>query len=206
MTSFYRERVYPSLVGHLGNPAPMDRIRRRLVPQAFGDVLEVGSGAGVNFAYYDHSRVNKLFALEPNRGMRRRAEEQRRIAQIEIEFLDLPGERIPLADASVDTVVSTLTLCTIPGVVEALQGIRRVLRPDGKLIFLEHGLAPDAEVVRWQRRLDSLWGRAFGGCHLTRNVPSLIEDGCFRIERMEQGYIAPFPRTPSYCWWGEAVP
>lgn len=202
MTSFYSERVYPCLVGLLGNPGPIDEIRRRLVPLAFGDVLEVGSGAGVNFAYYDGSRVNKLYALEPNRGMRRRAEEQRRNA--EIEFLDLPGERIPLADASVDTVVSTLTFCTIPGVVEAIQGIRRVLRPGGKLIFLEHGLAPDVEVRRWQMRLNPLWGRAFGGCHLTRDMPALIESGGFRIEQMEQGYLAPFPKTPSYCWWGAA--
>ncbi|GGA77916.1 methyltransferase [Edaphobacter acidisoli] len=203
--SFYREHVYPGLVDLLGNPGPIAEIRRRVVPLATGDVLEIGAGSGVNFAHYDTSRVNKVYALEPNRGMLRRAEEQRRRVQVEIEFLDLPGERIPLADESVDTVVSTLTFCTIPGVVEAIRGIRRVLRPGGRLIFFEHGLSPDAEVERWQRRLDRVWGCAFGGCHLTRDMPLLIEQGGLRIEKMEQGYIAPFPKTPSYCWWGEAV-
>lgn len=112
--SFYRDNIYPHLVTVLGNPKPIDEIRRRIVPLAEGDVLEVGVGRGVNFAHYDPARVNKIYALEPNPGMLRRAAEQRRRTPLEIEFLDLPGERIPLPDASVDTVVSTFTLCTIP--------------------------------------------------------------------------------------------
>ena len=205
MMSFYKERVYPGLVRLLGNPGPIDERRRQVVPLASGDVLEIGAGAGVNFGLYDRTRVSKVYALEPTRGLLRRAEEERCRAPVEIEFLDLPGERIPLADASVDTVVSTMTFCTIPGLVEALQGIRRVLRPGGRLIFLEHGLAPDADVVRWQRRLDTVWGYAFGGCHLTRDVPALIRGAGFTIGQMQQGYVAPFPKTPSYCWWGEAM-
>jgi len=137
----YRDHIYPHLVSMLGRPKPIEEIRRRIVPLAQGDVLEIGVGPGVNFVHYDPAKVTKVYALEPNPGMLRRAEQQRRRTDLNIEFLDLPGERIPLADVSVDTVVSTFTLCTIPGVVEAIQGIGRVLKPSGTFIFFEHGLS-----------------------------------------------------------------
>ena len=117
---FYKDHVYPHLVSTLGNPKPIQTIRQRIVPLAQGKVLEVGVGAGVNFTHYDPAKVTKVYALEPNPGMIRMAEQQGRQTELDIEFLDLPGERIPLADGSVDTVVSTFTLCTIPGVVEAI--------------------------------------------------------------------------------------
>jgi len=150
---FYRDHVYPHLVGMLGNPKPVQRIRQQLVPLAQGKVLEIGVGPGVNFVHYDPAKVSKVYALEPNPGMIPRAEQQGR-RTLDIEFLDLPGERIPLADASVDTVVSTFTLCTIPGVVEAIRGIGRVVKPGGQFIFFEHGLSPDASVRRWQERTE----------------------------------------------------
>ena len=203
---FYKDHVYPHLVSILGNPKPIKKIRQRILPSAQGDVLEIGVGPGVNFVHYDPARVNKVYALEPNPGMLRRAEEQRRRTQLDIEFLDLPGESIPLADASIDTVVSTFTLCTIPGVVQAIQGIRRVLKPGGKLVFFEHGLSPDYRVRRWQERSEPLFRWVFEGCHLTRDIPSLIGKGGFNIEQMDAGYLAPFPKSPSYCWWGVAVP
>ena len=117
--AFYRDNIYPHLVDVLGNPKPIREIRERIVPLAQGNVLEIGVGPGVNFVHYDPEKVNKVYALEPNPGMLRRAEEQRRRTKVDVEFLDLPGERIPLADASVDTAVSTFSLCTNPGVVEA---------------------------------------------------------------------------------------
>jgi SAM-dependent methyltransferase len=163
-------------------------------------------GPGVNFTHYDPARVSKVYALEPNPGMLRRAEELGRGTQLEIEFLDLPGERIPLEDASIDTVVSTFTLCTIPGVVQAIRGIRRVLKPGGKLIFFEHGLSPDPQVQRWQERSEPLFRWAFEGCHVTRDIPSVIGKGGFNIEQMDAGYLAPFPKSGSYCWWGVAAP
>jgi len=204
--SFYKDHVYPHLVSKLGNPKPIEEIRRRIVPLAQGNVLEIGVGPGVNFVHYDPAKVARIYALEPNPGMLRRAEEQRRRTQLDVEFLDLPGECIPLADASVDTVVSTFTLCTIPDVVAAIQGVRRVLRPGGKLIFFEHGLSPDPPVRRWQARSEPLFRWAFEGCHVTRDIPSLIGKGGFNIERMDAGYLAPFPKSGSYCWWGMAVP
>jgi len=203
---FYKDHVYPYLVSALGNPKPIDDIRRRIVPLAHGSVLEIGVGPGANFTHYDRGRVTNVYALEPNPGMLRRAEEQQRQAEVKIEFLDLPGERIPLADASVDTVVSTFTLCTIPGVVEAIQGVRRVLKPGGKLIFFEHGLSPDPAVQRWQKRSEPLFRWAFEGCHVTRDIPALIGKGGFDIEQIDAGYLSPFPKSGSYCWWGVAQP
>jgi SAM-dependent methyltransferase len=204
--AFYRDHVYPHLVTVLGNPKPIREIRERIVPMAEGTVLEIGVGPGVNFAHYDPLKVSKVYALEPNPGMIRRAERQRRRAKLDIEFLDLPGERIPLAESSVDTVVSTFTLCTIPGVVDAIQGIARVLKPGGKFIFFEHGLAPDPPVRRWQERTDPLFQWAFEGCHVTRDIPSLIGQGGFKIEQMDTAYLAPFPKSGSYCFWGVALP
>ena len=131
---FYRNRVYPHIVTVLGNPRPIQKIRQRIVPLAQGTVLEVGVGPGVNFAYYDPTSVSKIYALEPNPGMVLRAENARRKTKLDIEFLDLPGEQIPLPDGSVDTVVSTFTLCTIAGVADAIRGIARVLRPAGRFL------------------------------------------------------------------------
>jgi SAM-dependent methyltransferase len=203
---FYRDNIYPHLVDFLGNPKPIQEIRERIVPLAEGNVLEIGVGPGVNFVHYDPGKVNKVYALEPNPGMLRRAEKQRRKTTIDVEFLDLPGERIPLADASVDTAVSTFSLCTIPGVVEAIAGINRILKPGGKFLFFEHGLAPETSVQRWQRRTEPLFRWVFEGCHVTRDIPDLVRQGGFTIEKIDSGYVSPFPKSGSYCWWGVAVP
>lgn len=204
--AFYRDHIYPHLVDLSGNPKPIQEIRERIVPLAEGSVLEIGVGPGVNFVHYDRQKVNKVNALEPNPGMLRRAEEQRLKTKLDVKFLDLPGERIPLPDAFVDTVVSTFSLCTIPGVVEAIAGISRVLKPSGKFIFFEHGLSPDASVQKWQKRTEPLFRWAFEGCHVTRDIPCLVRRSGFMIDRMEEGYVSPFPKSGSYCWWGVAVP
>ncbi len=204
--SFYRDHVYPHLVRTLGDPKPIQTIRQRLVPMAQGKVLEIGVGPGVNFVHYDPAKVIKVYALEPNPGMIRMAEQQCRRTELDIEFLDLPGERIPLADGSVDTVISTFTLCTIPDVVEAIRGIGRVLKPCGQFIFFEHGLSPDPSVRRWQERTEPFFLLAFEGCHVTRDIPSLIRQGGFKIEQLDTAYLAPFPKSGSYCFWGVARP
>jgi ubiquinone/menaquinone biosynthesis C-methylase UbiE len=203
---FYKDRVYPHLVTMLGNPKPIREVRQRILPFAEGRILEIGVGPGVNFVHYDPAKVSKVYALESNSGMIRMAEQQRRRTELDVEFLDLPGERIPLGDGSVDTVVSTFTLCTIPGVVEAIRGIRRVLRPGGKFIFFEHGLSPDPRVRRWQEWSEPLFHLAFEGCHVTRDIPSLIRESGFKIEQMDTAYLAPFPKSGSHCWWGAAIP
>jgi ubiquinone/menaquinone biosynthesis C-methylase UbiE len=202
---FYKDYIYPYLVDTLGDPPPIRKIRQQIIPQAQGKVLEIGVGSGANFIHYDPARVSKLYALEPNPGMIRLAEKQRRRTKLNVEFLDLPGERIPLEDDSVDTVVSTFTLCTIPGIVDAIRGIARVLKPNGKLIFFELGLSPDPEVQRWQKRLEPAHHWLFQGLYLTRDIPSLIEQGSFQIKQMETGYLTQFPKSSSYCWWGTAI-
>jgi len=192
-------------VSALGDPKPIQEVRQKMIPLAQGEVLEIGVGPGVNFALYDPQKVSKVYALEPNPGMIRLAEQHRR-TELNVEFLDLPGERIPLGDGSVDTVVSTFTLCTIPGVADAIRGIGRVLRPGGQFLFFEHGLSPDIRVRRWQERTEPLFQWAFEGCHVTRDIPALIKEAGFRVERMETGYLARFPKSGSYCFWGVARP
>jgi len=203
---FYLDHIYPYLVDSLGDPPPIRRVRQRIIPLAEGIVLEIGAGSGANFVHYDAPHVSKLYALEPNPGMIRLAEGQRRKTKLNIEFLDLPGEHIPLDDSAVDTVVSTFTLCTIAGIMDAIREIARVLKPGGKLIFFELGLAPDSQVQRWQKRLEPLHRRLFQGLYLMRDIPSLIVQGGFQIEQMEMGYMAQFPKFSSYCWWGTARP
>jgi ubiquinone/menaquinone biosynthesis C-methylase UbiE len=149
--------------------------------------------------------VSKLYALEPNPGMIRLAERQRHRTKLNVEFLPLPGERIPLEDDAVDTIVSTFTLCTIAGIVEAIRGLRRILKPDGRLIFFELGLSPEPAVQRWQKRLEPVCRRSFQGLYLTRDIPSLIQQGGFQIEQMERGYLAQFPKPVTHCWWGTAI-
>jgi SAM-dependent methyltransferase len=202
---FYNEHIYPWLVNTLGDPEPVQQVRQRIIPLAQGTVLEIGVGPGINFVHYDPTRVSKVYALEPNRGMVRLAEQHRRQTELNIEFLDLPGERIPLDGGSIDTVVSTFTLCTIPGVVDAIRGIGRVLKPNGKFIFFEHGLAPDPRIQRWQRWSEPIPHWLFEGCHTTRDIPSLIKSGGFQIQRIETGYLAPFPKSWTYCFWGTAT-
>ena len=201
---FYKDHIYPRLVDMLGDPPPIHQVRQQIIPLAEGKVLEIGVGSGANLAHYDPARVSKLYALEPNPGMIRLARKKLHQTRLNVEFLDLPGEQIPLPDGAVDTVVSTFTLCTIPGVVEAIQGIRRVLRPDGRLIFFELGLSPDPSVQRWQRRLEPIHRALFQGLYLTRDIPSLIRQSGFQIEQITQAYMARFPKSSSYCWWGTA--
>lgn len=138
--------------------------------------------------------------------MIRLAERERCRTELDIEFLDLPGERILLENGSVDTVVNRFTLCTIAGVVEAIRGIARVLRPGGKFIFFEHGISPDPRVQRWQRSWEPINRWIFEGCHLTRDIPCLLMQGGFEIEQMQTAYLVEFPKAWTHCWWGTAIP
>ena len=202
--SLYRNQIYPFLVSWMGDPKPIREIRRRIIGTAEGVVLEIGAGSGANFVHYDPARVTKLFALEPNPGMIRLAERQRFRTQLDVEYLDLPGERIPLEDCSVDSIVSTFTLGTIPDVCAALGGMRRVLRPGGKLTFFELGLSPDFHVRRWQKRCEPIAHWLFGGLHLTRDIPAMLTQSGFGVEKMEKMYLAAFPKSWTYCVWGTA--
>ena len=178
---FYNKHVMPRVVHLTCSMKPNMHQRRKVVPLAQGVVLEVGIGSGLNLPYYDVSRITKVIGLDPSSEMRQIAEKAASAATFDVEFIGLPGEEIPLDNNSVDTVLMTYTLCSIPDAQLALQQMSRVLKPDGKLIFCEHGAAPDPNVRRWQDRLDPVWGLFGGGCHLNRAIPDLIEQGGFRI-------------------------
>jgi ubiquinone/menaquinone biosynthesis C-methylase UbiE len=202
---FYEDRVLPHLIDLACSTKPARKQREKIVHLAEGDVLEIGFGSGLNLPYFDRDKVRKIFGLEPSEGMRRKAQPNVEASGLDVEFIDLPGEEIPLAAKSVDTVLVTFTLCSIDEAAAALEGMRRVLKPGGKLLYCEHGAAPDAGVRRWQRRLNPTWKRFSGGCNMNRNIPALIERSGFRIMTDERMYITG-PRILSYNYWGTAQP
>jgi ubiquinone/menaquinone biosynthesis C-methylase UbiE len=202
--SFYRRFVLPTLVDLACSAKPIMRQRERVVPMAQGRVLEIGIGSGLNLPYYQPERVTRLWGLDPCPVMRRRAERAARSLPIDVGLLDLQGDEIPLERSCVDTVVTTYTLCTIPDTRAALEEMRRVLAPGGRLVFCEHGCAPDASVRRWQKRLNPIWRRMGGGCQLDRPIPQLIEAGGFRIREMQASYIQGW-RPASFNYWGTAT-
>lgn len=203
--SFYEDRVLPHLINWACSTSPQRKQRAKVVHLARGDVLEVGFGSGLNLPFYAADKVRKIFALEPSEGMRRKAQPNVAASSLDVEFIDLPGEQIPLASGSVDSVLVTYTLCTIPDAITALEGMRRVLKPGGQLIFCEHGAAPDADVRKWQHRLNGGWSRFAGGCNMNRDIVGLIEGGGFEITMDERMYL-PGPRILNYNFWGTATP
>jgi len=201
---FYNKHILPKVVHLTCSMKPNMHQRSKVVPLVQGVVLEVGIGSGLNLPYYDASHITKVFGLDPSPEMTQIAAKAASAAPFDVEFIGLPGEEIPLDNTSVDTVLMTYTLCSIPDTQAALQQMSRVLKPGGKLIFCEHGAAPDPGVRRWQDRLDPVWGRFGGGCHLNRVIPDLIEQGGFRIGHMQAKYI-PGWRPASFNYWGEAT-
>lgn len=203
---FYDRHILPRLIGAACAQPDFDRQRRRVVPQAEGVVLELGFGTGLNLPYYDPAKVKRLYALEPSEGMLARARHAAVGSAVPVEVLPEPAERLSLPDGSVDTVVTTYCLCTIPDVRSALTGVRRALKPGGRLLFCEHGLSPDPKVQRWQRGIEPFWKPIAGGCHLTRDIRGLIGSSGFRIEQADTGYRPNSPRWAGFDAWGSARP
>ena len=202
--SWYEERILPHLMTFACSASPNQKQRQKIVPEAAGEILEIGFGGGLNVPYYDTSKVKKIWALEPSEGMRRKAQPAVDDTELDIEFIELPGEQIPLDDNSVDTVLITYTLCTIADTEAALLGMRRVLKPQGRLLFCEHGKAPDEKVQHWQDRLNPAWSSIAGGCQMNRDIPALINEGGFSIIIDERMYI-PGAKVLCYNYWGSAV-
>lgn len=180
------------------------RQREKVIPRARGRVLELGVGSGLNLPYYDPDRVQRVFALDPSTELWSLAQTRVAASPLELEFLEAGAEAVPLDDNSVDTVVATYTLCTLPDVAMALAEVRRVLRPRGELVFCEHGVAPDRGVRRWQNRLNPAWRRLAGGCHLNRDIPLLLAEAGFRIGDLETMYL-PGWRPATFNYWGVAT-
>jgi ubiquinone/menaquinone biosynthesis C-methylase UbiE len=205
MDSWYDRHVLPRLL-ECGCGLPMVRRQRaQVVPLARGRVLEIGIGTGLNLPHYDRTRVTRITGVDPALAMHPLARRRAAQAGLDVDLVGLSAERLPLPDASFDTVVVTYSLCTIPQPLAALQEMHRVLAPDGRLLFLEHGRAPEASVRRWQDRLQPLWGRIAGGCHLGRDVPLLLGTAGFDAPDLHAAYL-PGPRPFTYHYWGEAMP
>jgi ubiquinone/menaquinone biosynthesis C-methylase UbiE len=201
--SWYDDRVLPTLTNLACATKPTRKQREKLVPLASGDILEIGFGSGLNLPFYNRDQVKTLRGLEPSAGMLRLAEKRISDSGINVELIELPGEEIPLASDSIDTVLVTYTLCTIPDVLGALEGMRRVLKPGGQLLYCEHGKAPDSRVEQWQGRLNPAWKKFSGGCNMNRDIPELLNQAGFSIVDDNRMYI-PGPRALSYNYWGRA--
>ena len=201
----YERHLLPRLTHWACNSTPVNARRQGVVPRAHGRVLEVGFGSGLNLPYYNPERVEYVWALEPFAQMGALAAPRISACSIDVRMLAASVEALPLPDQSVDTVVTTFTLCTIPDVSAALGEIRRVLQPTGELLFCEHGAAPDGGVRRWQDRLDVVWGHVAGDCHLNREIVPLIRAAGFRLEDVQSAYLPHAPRLAGYNTWGVAT-
>ena len=185
---------------------PIRKQREKVVPLAEGRVLEIGCGAGTNFEYYDYSKVSHIDAVEPAAGMLKRARKKAAelgLADEQVTFANAGAEALALDDNSIDTAVVTFVLCTIPDWNAALTEARRVLKPGGKIVFTEHGLAPDEKVAKWQRRIEPAWKVLAGGCHVTRDVQKMFRDSGFALDDPQTMYV-PGPKFASYMTWGAA--
>lgn len=202
---FYEEKILPYIINCGCSNSFVMELRARVVPKAEGVVLEVGMGSGLNLKLYNPSKVTKVWGLEPSEGMRVKAKNNIRYSPVTVEWLDLPGERVPLDDESVDTVVLTYTLCTIVDWSAALAQMYRVLKPGGKLLFCEHGLSPDISVQKWQARINPFWKKIFGGCNLNRPIVDCLVSAGFEVLEQHNQYVAKAPRFAGYMFYGEAT-
>ena len=202
--SLYESHILPHIINAACTTPPVQKLRQKVVPKCRGKVLEVGMGSGANLRFYDADKIDFIWGLEPSEGMRRKAQKQLDKSDIKVEWLNLPGEEIPLEDCSVDTILLTFTLCTIPNWQQALQQMHRVLKPEGKLLFSEHGKAPDKNVSKWQDRINSSWKHLAGGCNLNRPIDELIASCGFEICSIERFYAPKTPKIAGYIYLGEA--
>lgn len=202
--SFYHDRILPCLIHLTMRQQNLVPYRQRVMSAAEGRILEVGVGSGLNLPFYS-DKAGHVFALDPSPRLLDRAQKETGRARCPVDLVEGSAEDIPLQDRTVDAVVTTWTLCTIPNVVGALGEMRRVLRPGGQLLFVEHGRSPDESVRRWQDRLTPAWKRIGGGCHLNRAITELIEAAGFHIDHLETGYMKG-PKPMTFMFEGRARP
>jgi ubiquinone/menaquinone biosynthesis C-methylase UbiE len=202
--SFYENRILPGLLDKVCSMGQIMDMREKVVPLAKGVVLEVGMGSGLNLPLYNPEQIDFVWGLEPSEGMRRRAQPALATSPVEVRWLGLKGEDIPLEDNSVDTVLLTYTLCTIPDWQTALAQMKRVLKPDGQLLFCEHGRSPHENVEKWQDRITPVWKKFAGGCHLNRPIAELIASAGFQIESLDNLYMNKTPKIAGYMFYGRA--
>jgi ubiquinone/menaquinone biosynthesis C-methylase UbiE len=202
----YDRYVLPRLVTCACGTRPILKQRQKIVPRARGTVLEIGLGGGHNLPHYAVESIERVIGVDPCEASWQLAQPKVDAVPFDVDFLAASAEDIPLPEHSVDAVLMTFSLCTIPDPMAALAEARRVLKPGGELVFCEHGKAPDPDVVRWQNRVNPLWRRLFGGCHLNRDILELLDDSGFATRELEQMYLPGTPRIAGYNVWGVAHP
>jgi len=205
MTSFYDRKILPRLLTCACTSPPMMKQRAKIVPQASGKVLELGIGMGLNLAFYDPAKVSAVVGVDPSPELRALAQAAPRPEGLKVEVDEGTAEALPFESGSFDTVVCTFTLCSVHNPAAALAEARRVLKPGGRFLFCEHGLAPDPGVAKWQRFWDPLWSRMAGGCHLIRPVASAIAAAGLKLQGVETMYVPGTPRIAGWNEWGTAV-
>ena len=203
MTGFYARHILPRCLDKACAVGPVEKQRAKIIPFAKGDVLEIGIGSGLNLPHYDPALVNSVTGVDPDAHIWARGQKRRDAAAFPVHRIGLSGEDIPMETDHVDTVVVTYSLCTIPDPVAALKEMRRILKPDGDILFCEHGLSPDAKTSKWQKRIDPMWSKIAGGCQSGRDIPGLIKQAGLNTIDLHQGYI-PGPKVLSYNYWGRA--
>ena len=203
--SLYEKYVLPKFLNCACGSKPISYQRKKVVPMAEGKVLEIGIGSGLNLPFYDKSKLDELWGLDPSEGLSEMAKQVADEEAMEVNFISAGAEEIPLPDNHFDSVLVTYTMCTIPEVDRANKEIQRVLKSNGKMIFCEHGLAPDINIKKWQNRINPLWKKLAGGCNINRNIPSLIQESGFDIVDLEEMYLPNTPKIAGYNYWGYAV-
>lgn len=202
----YEAHIMPRIItfacGHTG----IESRRREIVPLAEGRVFELGCGGGLNQALYDRTRVTGFAGIDPHARLLDHARERAGAMGWDYDIREGFGEEIPFPDSSFDTAVCTYTLCSVGDPAKVLSELRRILKPQGRLLFLEHGRAPDAEIARWQERIEPLWKPLAGGCHLTRPVGASLRGAGFEVEPFGQAYLDNTPRVVGWMEWGVARP
>ena len=199
----YERYVLPKLIDVACSTGNVMKARSKIVPQARGEVLEIGMGSGLNLSFYDAKKVSSIVGVDPAAQMQTLARQRAADIRIPVEMIAADVQGIHAETDRFDTIVMTFTLCSIDDPIAALQEMARVLKPEGRLLFIEHGLAPDTSVERWQHRLTPFWKPMAGGCHLDRDIPALIRAGGFVIDELSEAYL-PGPRPMSYVYSGVA--
>lgn len=202
---FYARHVGPRLVSCLCSMPDIAEERQKVVPHATGTVLEIGIGPGLNLQHYDASRVWKVIGVDPVAGFLKLGMDRHRSSPVPLDVIVAPAESLPIDARSIDTAVITYTLCSVDDPLRALGEVRRVLKPGGRVLFLEHGLAHDAGIAKWQNRLNPLWKRLAVGCNLNRPVEELIKQAGFRIGSIEHYYMPHAPKPLAYLARGVAT-
>ena len=203
--SYYEKRILPKLVNFACGLGPMMKQRTKVVPLAKGNVLEIGIGSGLNLSFYQKERVKSLIGIDPSKETWALNEAITDQLGFNFQYIQTGAENIPIDNQSIDTIVITYTLCTIPSTMDALQEIKRVLKPSGQILFVEHGKAPDASVLKWQNRINPFWKKIGGGCNLNRDIPKIFTENGFKINDLQTMYL-PGWKPASFNYWGIVKP